>query len=302
MKTAYLLNPADERLENPRGRRKARRSKKSGRKGGYYRSKAWMAKIRKMAKRGRRKSRKHNKQGWYSSGKRKGKGFKRAVEHTVYTYRKNPGRRRKSSPRKTRRNRNPGNGGGVGGLINYPEVLPLRLPIPGIIGKIVNGVVQGVIAGGVVFGGFVLSGVIVDLVVSKFDAAQAGKGTFKGDWARPIAFAAIAGVIGGGVAMAAPKGKKATWAILAAAGPAIRAFAGIYINLIGDKLGGDALNVAASLGDYLQVGDLYEAGMGNGEEITDTWGDQEGRMMDDYLQVGDLYEAGMGTRDVFAPA
>jgi hypothetical protein len=299
MKTAYLLNPADERLENPK-RRKARRSKKSGRKGGYYRSKAWMAKIRKMAKRGRRKSRKANKPGFYGSARRKGKGFKKAHRRTVYTYTKNRPSRRKH--RKSSRRQNAGgNGGGAGGLINYPEVLPLRLPIPGIVGKIVNGTIQGIVAGGVVFGGYVVSGIIVDMIVGKQNEV-ASKGEFVGKWGRPLAFSAIAGVLGGVVAMAAPKGKKATWAILAAAGPAIRAFAGLYVNLIGDKLGPDALLAAAGLGDYLQVGDLYEAGMGQGPEITDTWGDNEGEMMDDYLQVGDLYEAGMGTRDVFAPA
>jgi hypothetical protein len=305
MKTAYLLNPADERLENPKKRRKARKSKKSGRKGGYYRSKAWMAKIRKMSKRGRKKKshRKANRPGFYSTKtRRKGKGYKVAHKRTVYTYTKNRGRRR--GKRKSNRRRNAGGGGGTGGLIQYTDtgILPFRIPLPGVLGKIANGTLNMFAVGGIAFGGYVLSGFVVDAVEGAMGETLAGK------FRRPILFAAIAGVTAGVVSMVAPKGKKATWAIIAGSGAAIRALAGLYTALVAPPAAGDTgfaavvYGSANHLADYLQVGDLYEAGMGNGEEITDTWGDQEGRMMDDYLQVGDLYEAGMGTRDVFAPA
>lgn len=301
MKTAYLLNPADERLENPKKHRKAKKSSRRGRRT-KYQSKAWMAKIRGMRKRKHGgKRRKANKPGFFGSATRKGKGRK-VHRRTVYTYTKNRGKRR--GKRKSNRRRNAGGGGGTGGLIQYTDtgILPFRIPLPGVLGKIANGTLNTFVVGGIAFGGYVLSGFVVDTVEGAMGETLAGK------FRRPVLFAAVAGITAGVVSMIAPKGKKATWAIIAGSGAAIRALAGLYTALVAPPAAGDTgfaaviYGSANHLADYLQVGDLYEAGMGNGEEITDTWGDQEGRMMDDYLQVGDLYEAGMGTRDVFAPA
>ena len=168
------------------------------------------------------------------------------------------------------------------------QVLPFRLPLPGIIGTIANGIVQGAAAGGIVFGGFVVSGYAVSAVDGMMGATLVGK------FRRPLLFAALAGVTGGVVSMLAPKGKKALWGLLAAAGPGLRAIAGIFAGIdalpaaikgpagqLSDYIQvGDEVPGSEGVGDYIQVGDLYEAGMGEDDE-----------------EVGALYEAGMGEDD-----
>lgn len=173
-----------------------------------------------------------------------------------------------------------------------PQIVPVKLPLPGIVGDIANGIVQGAVGGAVVFVGYHVSGVIVDQAEKMLGDTLAGK------FRRPVLFAATAGVLGSLVASIAPKGKGALWGILAAAGPGLRAAAGFITNIVGRPADAgimqSAWDAAKGLSDYIQVGELYEAGMG------------------DYIQVGqdedesgmeELYEAGMGEEeDVFATA
>lgn len=281
---SYLLNPGRKSRKARRRRGKARRSNKRG----------W------FAKRGR-----------YRGGKKRrfrgGVRYTRPKRSTVRSRRR--GRRRKARrsnphynvPARRRRGggRRRSNAGIAGVSLAFPaDVLPFRLPIPGIPGEIANGVLQGVAAGAVVIGGYMISGALVNFIVSPAkadDAASKGE-NFVGKWARPLLFAATAGIIGSVVAMIAPKGRKATFGLLAAAGPGLRALGG-FVKAIMDppKEAGfmqDVYNLSVGLSDYLQVGqengegmeDIYEAGMGNEA-------DEE---MADYLQVEDIYEAGMG--------
>ena len=216
---------------------------------------------------------------------------------TVYTH---PTKRtRRKSKRKRRRKRNPAhykmnprrrkrsrrrNPAGVGGFLKaVPQVSPIRVPLGGILGDVANGIVNGVFAGTLVFGGYLLSGVGVDIICTRADAreALAAGDNFKGKWLRPLLFAVSAGLTGTVFAMVAPKSKKATWSLLAAAGPGIRAAAGTIQNLIAPDATGAVAEVrmaAVGLADYLQV-------EGGGETGT----------VEDYLQVeDDFYEAGMG--------
>jgi hypothetical protein len=183
------------------------------------------------------------------------------------------------------------------------QVLPFKLPLPGVLGDIANGIVQGVAAGGIVIGGYMISGALVNFVVSPTAAAEADAAgnAFKGKWVRPLLFAASAGIIAGVVSMVAPKGQKTAWSLLAAAGPAIRALGGVIKALMSPPaepgIMQDIYNLSVGVADYLQVGqddqgveDIYEAGMGEGEEVemSDIYeaGMGEGDGMEDYLQVG----------------
>jgi hypothetical protein len=190
------------------------------------------------------------------------------------------------------------------------------LPLPGFLKAIPNTIVQSLAAGGLIIGGYFLSGYVVDVLVTAGDAEKAardpaqGPDSFKAKWARPMLFGAVAGVIGGVIAMVAPAGKKATWSLLAAAGPGLRALGGFVKAIMKPPtetqgFAVDLYRFSTGLADYLQVGDLYEAGMGDGSASQVGDGEYSDSMdnasMEDYLQVGDLYEAGMGQEeDVFA--
>ena len=266
LETAYLLNPG-------RKRRRVRRRK------GRARSR------RRIARRSSR--RRSNKRGWFKT-RRKG-SFKRKVgrgrrRRTVYTH---PTRRTRRKSKRARR-RNPGHrrnygmtrrnpGGGLAASLAVPELVPIRVPLPGIVGTVANNVVQGLAAGAVFTTGYLASGFLVNLVVSPEDAAAAGD-TFKGKWARPLLFAASAGLIGGLTAMIAPKGKRALFATIASAAPGLRALGGVLKAVMDPPtepgFAQDADNLAAGMADYLQVEDASQ--------------------VEDYLQVEDLYEAGLG--------
>lgn len=199
--------------------------------------------------------------------------------------RRNPGRRR--SRRYGRRSRNPGFGGLS--LAAPAQLIPYRIPLPGILGTVSNGIVQGVAIGAAAFAGYVGSGYVVDLIWSKekalasaTDATFAGK--FKAVWLRPVLFASLAGVMGSVVAMLAPRGNKMGWALAASAGPGIRAAAGIIAAVTGP---GAINTVASGIADYLQMGAVYEAGTSDYEEEGSP---AEG--VEDYLQMGEMYEAG----------
>jgi hypothetical protein len=298
LETAYLLNPGK--------RRKARRTKGSARRsrrsknargwfkkrgksrGGFKRRFRGGTRFTRPTKATRRKSRRARR-----GGKRKGNPSR-------VIYRSRPVKR---SRRKARRSWNPGN---MAGALKFPgQVIPFTVPIPGLPGQIANGIVQGVAAGAVVFTGYLISGALVNYVVTKEDAAMAlAKGeNFKGKWARPLLHGATAGLIGAVTAMIAPAKNKATWALLAAAGPGLRALGGIVQAIMprpaAPGLTQDIHDISVGLADYLQVGALYEAGMGDDELEGD-----DSEELSDYLQVGqdesgmeDLYEAGMGAEE-----
>jgi hypothetical protein len=278
METAYLLNPPRHRkVRRVKSRARRRRNSWPNDSAGHARA----------ARKGWRRRR-------ASSKRRKSNPTRRSYR------RRRAGGRRRNNPvhrirrrRGSRRRRNPG----VGAMSltrGVPQIVPVKLPLPGIVGDIANGIVQGAIGGAVVFVGYHVSGVIVDKVEKMMGDTLAGK------FRRPVLFAATAGVIGGLVSMIAPKGKRGLFALLAAAGPGLRAAAGFLTNIVGRpaEVGfmQSAWDSAKGLSDYIQVGELYEAGMG------------------DYIQVGDdedatggameeLYEAGMGEEeDVFATA
>lgn len=292
MVTAFLLNPPRRRTKH----RKARRSKARARRSGARHSRRTR---RSRRSRTTRASRRSNKRGWFKSrgGRKYGRrGVRRRISgHRRYSRptKKTYLARASNPPRRRRRGgyrRNPG--GSIGGFkLSVPEVIPFRLPIPGFIGDLGNGIIQGAAAGAVVFTGYVVSGKVVDFV----EGTVLGNKNYLGAWQRPLLFATIAGATGGLVAMVAPKSKKAMWALLAASGPGIRAFAGIVNALIPAGQTGimaDVKNAAGGLADYLQVGAYYEAGMG--DTVEGGWGDEGEVGMEDYLQVGAMYEAGLG--------
>lgn len=170
----------------------------------------------------------------------------------------------------------------AGGL---PKVMNISLPgmlNKGIVGQIANGIVQGTIAGGVVFLGYVGAGYAVNMIEPKLPAALQGKFT------RPVLYGAVAGILGTVVAMVAPKGKKGLWALLAASGAGVRSFGSLIKALMAPpadpaSLQAKLYSTAVGLADYIQVGEeMYEAGM-SGDGVSD------------YIQVGeDVYEAGLG--------
>lgn len=199
-------------------------------------------------------------------------------------------------------------------MLKMPEILPFRVPLPGIAGTIATNVVQGLAAGTIFMGGYLLSGALVNFLVTA-EEADAEPDTFKGKWARPLLFAATAGLIGGLTAFLAPKGKKPFFAILGAAGPGIRALGGV-LKAVMDKptapgITADAYNLAVGLADYIQVGDneapysyagtddyiqvedLYEAGLGQEEEVPEYEYEEESFEP----EVEDLYEAGLGLEE-----
>ena len=265
METAYLLNPSKRR----------KRTKKYGKKRGHRAGRTSTGRFKKGHRKVGRGKRKKNNQGWFAKRGKKSVEWSGRFSHPKRgSYLRTPtvGKRHKN---RGRRHRNPGILGGL--TLGVPELLPFRLPLPGIIGTVVNGVVQGVFAGGLVFGGYVISGAVVDFIAPK------EKEGFLGKWTRPVLFGAVAGLTGGVVSMLAPKGKKAMWGLLAAAGPGLRALAGTVMAISPETAGKLGLS---SLADYLQVGDDYAGGP-----------DQAIDGVDDYLQVDGMYEAGLGEGD-----
>lgn len=297
MATAFLLNP-------PRRRRKAHRSRSRARlrnswfddAPGHRRAALLGWRRRRRRRRGyvpassypRRARRRRHRRAVVASPSRRFRRRRRGSRrrrNPVDVWKVNPPRRRRA-----RRGMN------IAGLsISSPDVVPaLRLPIPGIVGTLANSVVQGILAGSVVFGGYVASGAIVDMIVSGSNAedARARGDKFRGYLARPLAFAGTAIVLGGLTSMVAPRGKRGLWSILAGAGPALRAFGGILYALLGGREGeskpgfvGKLAQAGKGISDYLQVGELYEAGMGDSSG-------SEG--VSDYLQMDGIYEAGLG--------
>jgi len=312
MQTSYLLNPG-------RKTRKARRSKRHGRlRKGSAAAKAWGRKMR--ALRGGRVSRRKSHR---KSSRRSSRRAKYVYTHPSKKTRNRLalGRRvnrrgwfKKSKRGGVRRRINNGVAALLGGssadVISVPFLK--NLPLPGFLKAIPNTIVQSLAAGGLIIGGYFLSGYAVDILVTVRDAEAAPADSFKRSWARPLLFGAVAGVVGGVVAMVAPAGKKATWSLLAAAGPGLRALGGFLKAIMKPPteqgFANDVYRFAAGMADYLQVGDLYEAGMGDGSASQVGDGEYNDSMdnasMEDYLQVGDLYEAGMGQNgepeDVFA--
>ncbi len=280
LETGYLLNPGRKvrrRKGKSRRRKNARGWYKTRRKGTRG------AKKRKVGKGKRRRT-------VYTRPKRKtvrSRRRRRNPEGASYSYANNSHRRKRGKRKSSRRRRrNPVGTGMIFGSV--PQVLPWKVPLPGILGAVTNSVLQGVGAGAVVFTGYLLSGALVNAVYSK-DDAEASDNAFVRNWTRPILFGMSAGLIAGLTGMIAPKGKKATFALLGAAGPGLRAMGGV-LKAVMDRpdspgIAQDFFDGATGLADYLQVGDLYEAGIGN-DEVDEIPVEDAG--------VGDLYEAGMG--------
>jgi hypothetical protein len=340
---AWLFNPADteERLENPsKRRRKGRKVRRSARRGGNPRlrkgsreAKAYMARLRSMVGKRRRKSSRrrrnwtdpeHKKTGvvFRGGGGRFAKtGNKRLKRHTGGGWYGNPRRRRRSG-----RRRNPDLGGMVSATA---QVAPFKFPGSGIIGKLGNNVVQGVAGGLVFFTGYFSSGAMVDYVASPADALRwAQAGDWRAKWARPLLFGMLSGVVGTGTAWVAKRAgfKNSTIiAAIAAAGPGVRAFAGLVAAILpaGPADSGflaDMKRAAVGLADYLQMGgmgdylqmgdtgDYLQMGegdddeMGEGEELSDIYAAGEGEDVADSVNaaVGDFDDNGFGEGEEFS--
>lgn len=269
MMEAFVLNPP---------RRRARRSRKRGRRRRRRNAPAASYGINRPRRKRRRKSTGRRR-------RRRSSSRRRRRRNPVATYGLNQPRRRRrrvgwsrrakpSTYGMTRRRRNPA---GAAAL----QVIPFRVPMKGILGKVANGIVQGAAGGAVVFGGYYVSGKLVS-------AIEGGMGeTMAGPWRRPLLFGATAGIVGTIAAFVAPRGKKALWTLLAASGPGLRMFGGLVANLIpAEQTGivGEIRNMASGLADYLQVGEeLDEAGLGTEEEVYEAG-------MEDFLQVGEESE------------
>jgi hypothetical protein len=276
---SYLLNPA----------RKHKKSRKAKHRRGVARKH-----TRRISRKARRAGVKRRP---YYLFTRPTKKYAKRVKRAFNPRRRRGSKRRRSNSRgwyfkrsrgAKRRRINPGLGGVGKMLAPAANLLPIRIPLPGILGTIANGTVQGVAIGVAAFAGYVGSGYLVDALASKAKVATF-QSTLARNWTRPALFAATAGLVGGLVAMLAPKGRKAAWALAASAGPGIRAASGVLANLIPATASGTMAgvrNVAAGLADYLQVGAMYEAGLGEEEEG-----------VDDFLQVGEMYEAGLGEEE-----
>ena len=271
---AFVLNP---------GRRKARRSKGRGRK--------------RTTRRRRKRNSNNNQTNRRSVAPNKGVRRRKKRKATKRRRRRNPAasyginprrrRRRRSTGRgrpRRRRNHGPASYGinprATGLLAELPNVTGFKIPMKGMLGTIANNVVNGAAAGGVVWLGYWGSGLAVDQIDEMMGETMAGP------YRRPVLFAAVAGVLGTGAAMVAPRGKKALWSILASAGAGVRAFAGFITASMDppadpESITGKMYSSAAGLGDWLQVGqDIHEAGV-DGE-------------VGDFLQVGeDIHEAGI---------
>lgn len=275
---------------------------------------------KRKASRSRRRGRRTNARGWF--GRRSKGSFKRRIgkrrnRRTVYTRpsaktrrksrrarrRRNPGaakyginptrprRRRKSSSRRRRNTGaarygiNPGVGGGLlGKLPSVIEIPALRRF--GMVGGVLNNVVQGALAGGLVFGGYYASGQIANMILPKLPAAMQGKFT------KPVVYGVIAGLLGGATAMLIKGKRRALWSVLAASGAGIRAFGSLVQALIpADSTGMVATirTAAGGLADYIQVGEeVTEAGLGYEEDVEEAG-------LEDYIQVGEeVAEAGLG--------
>ncbi len=285
---AYLLNP-------PRKRRKARRVRGRGRARGVRRMRrtrrrknVWKGQPRKharaarkgWARRRRRKARRRK-----ASRRRRRRGNPPPSFAPAKGYRRKRRKGIRYGRRRGIRRRNPD--GAIGRALAVPTVLPIKTGLPGFLGTAADVVIQTAAIGLISFVGFVASGTIVDMILSRDDAAGADS-TFTRNWARPLLFAGVAGLTSAGIAMAAPRGRKAAWALVGAAGPGLRAVAGFVKALIPADTGGMVGNVrlvAEGLADYLQV-----EGSGGNMEYEDAG-------VEDYLQVGglgqDIYEAGM---------
>ncbi len=295
LESAFLLNPPRHRRRTKKARKRKGRTRRRN-----YGTRAGGRKAARTRK--RRKSRRR-----VSARKAARKRSRKKGRRRNHHYGKNPVRRRRrrrvgrrmkkravSRSRRAyghRRRRNPVlyNGGGVSAL---EEASFIRIPIPGFIGKIVNGTIGAIVGGMFVFGGYVMSGMIVDMIWSPVAAAGATD-TFKQKWLRPILFGASAGLIGMAVyalmAGVTKNPKKARlYSLLAAAGPGVRASAAVLANLIPADATGFVAKIrgnAAGLADYLQVEDYLQV-------------DDAG--VSDYLQVDGIYEAGMGQEEIYA--
>ena len=146
----------------------------------------------------------------------------------------------------------------MGGLIStVPSVLPaIHIPVKGMLGKIVNGAVQGGVAGGVVLTGAIISGYIVAPIDNKLRKADGTE--MLGKFQRPILFGAVAGLTGTIMSFAAKmvKGNRALWFMLGAAGPGVRAFASFIGHVIPETSTGVMANIknfSTGISDYLQM-------------------------------------------------
>lgn len=284
---SFLLNPGTRRRRKSRkvGRRFTSSRRRSRRSRNGKRHKKW-GKVRKHSRRvnrgrarrrsfggrRRRKASRRRINPGRRSRRRSRKSSRRRRRNPVYWINKGRKRSRRSA-RRSRRSyrRNPG----VGGLSPKRlgaapfSVIPLSFG-GGFIGNAANGIVQSVAGGAVFLGGYTLAGAVVDYFVSPPVAAPT---TFTEKWGRPLAFASIAGIVGGAVAYIAGFLKMRNRGLitaLAAAGPGVRALGGFVKALIpADKLSapgliGDVGRVAVGMGDFLQLGDFlqYNRGMG----------------------------------------
>lgn len=293
LETAFLLNPGVRRRK---GRVRKSSNKRSRNARGWFKTRrkgTRGAKKRRVGKRRKRRTvytRPTRKTVRARSKRRRNPSdmYARATRYPVSTTSgrlMNPRRKKKS---KSRRRRNPD--GGMAGMLAVPQIIPFKVPIPGIIGTVLTNVVQGVAAGAIFTVGYLASGFVVDMVMTPADAAaRVARGeNFLGKWGRPLLFAGSAGLVGGLTAMVAPKGKKALFSIIAASAPGLRALGGVLKATMdaptSPGLMADAYAFAGGMADYIQVED-YDP---NAEE-------NDG--VEDYLQVEDLFEAGLGEDD-----
>lgn len=178
-------------------------------------------------------------------------------------------------------------------ISSVPQVVGFRVPLPGILGKVANGIVQGTAAGGIVFGGFILSSYLVNPIDAKLQktAADGSKTPTLGKFQRPLLFGAISGLAGTVMRMGAKmlKGNPLLWFVLGAAGPGLAAIASIVDSTMDKQKAQNAggityriLKVATGLSDYIQMGDeAIEAGVGDEAIEAGVNG------VDDYIQMGD---------------
>jgi hypothetical protein len=248
---ALLLNPPKRRRKK---RKKARRRKSTGRKRKTVRRK----KVRRRNAAPRRKN-----------------ARRRVVRRRRVTRRRNPARRRRTSsyrPRRrrrtrrrvTRRRRNPA---ALGLMRDMPQIIPLRIPVKGLPGKMLNGMVQSIAGGGVVLGGYASSGYAASkLMEMKWyqDAVAANPSGFVARWGKAVFYAGFAGVASGLAALLAPKRAKGMWALLAGAGSGVRAAVEVTRNLIPAQDAAGNVSVvhrllpASQMGDYVQMNDYVQ--------------------------------------------
>ncbi len=263
---SYVLNPPyleeEEREENPARKRRRRRTGRKARRrfgkiGRRYRRRARVKNpLFRSRRTGRYKGRQPGKKLRYRGG---GRGW-------------NP-RRRRGGRRYVRRRRNPARryaigGGGMGGLaMRLPTIIPISVPIGGLLGTVANSMIQAVGAGATFFAGYFGSGMLANYVASSKHVAEwaaADPKDWRVKWARPAVFAASAGLVGGLVAMlgrAFRLKNTGLIAVIAAAGPGVRALGGVWAALtepprepgLMADMRAAATGLAGGTGDFLQV-------------------------------------------------